>query len=106
MKILLINPPKINSLESPETCRIEKQEGSYSPVGLLYIASYLLQSTNYEVEIIDAQIENLDYASIKKEIQKRKPDLVGITATSFTITDAFLTARVAKSVDKDIHVKF
>jgi radical SAM superfamily enzyme YgiQ (UPF0313 family) len=41
---------------------------------------------------------------LEEEIRKRKPDIVGITATTFTLIDCIQTAKRAKSVSPEIKV--
>jgi len=48
------------------------------PLGLLYIAA-VLEENNYEVEVLDAFIDRMNLNQIAREIEKRKPDIVGIS---------------------------
>jgi len=102
MKILLINPPSLNPIKSclPET--IEKGRGFIPPLGLMSIASYLIKYTNHEVKIIDSQVEKLDYPNLENEIKKIKPDVVGITAMTFTLIDVLETLKIIKKIDRRI----
>jgi len=63
-KILLINPP----------CEFKTP---VLPLGLAYIAAYL-QKNNFDVSVIDAWAEKLDYPELKSKIFKNKPDIIGI----------------------------
>lgn len=81
-KIILINP-KINSwklyywylfLGSKEP-----------PLGLLYVASYL-EKNLFDVKIIDGEKSNFN--NLIKKINEIKPDIVGITCTTFSFYNA------------------
>jgi anaerobic magnesium-protoporphyrin IX monomethyl ester cyclase len=108
MKILLINPPQTFFPGSdPPAANL--------PLGLMYIAA-VLDEAGYNVEILDAFMTDLPfrrngdiievgmpYERIKEEIQRRKPDIVGI-ANPFTsqVEHAVRVADIVKEVDPTI----
>ncbi len=92
MKILLINPPIPREIELYSTAGIIAP-----PMGLTYLAA-VLEKYGYHVEILDAPVLGLSYRQIKDELEKREPDLVGITATTAMINSALQTARTVKNV--------
>ena len=102
MKILLINPPFLNSIESCLPKTIEEGRGFIPPLGLMCIAGYIKKHTDYEVEIIDSSVEKLNYNKLKEKIEKSKPDMVGITAMTFTLIDAIKTAELVKEINPKI----
>ncbi|MFC2066188.1 B12-binding domain-containing radical SAM protein [Chloroflexota bacterium] len=104
MKVLLIYPPNENMLTTNLPSFVEEEKGFYPPLGLMYVAAYAEKNTEYEVEILDAQVERLDYDAIEGEIERRKPDIVGIQAMTFTLVDVIATAKIVKRVNKDIKV--
>ena len=104
MKVLLISPPHHNMLPPPEPAELEEEEGTYPPLGLMYIAAYLEKYSDHQVEILDTQVDNLSYEEIEKIISEKSPDIVGIQATTFTLKDAVLTANLVKKINKNIHV--
>ncbi len=110
MKILLVRPPARYTKGSTKP-------STSLPLGLLYIAS-VLEKNAYSIEIYDAQIK-IDlpisyeqdgdmhlgdcWESVKGEIAKRKPDLVGITCPFTTqIESAIKTAEITKKINKTI----
>ncbi len=108
MKVLLINPPQIFYPGS------DAPAGNL-PLGLMYIAA-VLGKAGYTVEILDAfmtdaafrKVEDMlevgmPYERIRGEVQRRKPDIVGI-ANPFTCqTDnAVRVANIVKAVDTAI----
>jgi anaerobic magnesium-protoporphyrin IX monomethyl ester cyclase len=108
MKILLINPPQTFFPGSdPPAANL--------PLGLLYIAA-VLDKVGYKTEILDAFMTDfpfrkkgdttevgMPYGKIKEEIQRRKPDIVGI-ANPFTcqVEHAVRVADIVKEVDPSI----
>ena len=97
MKILLINPPAINEITSQVSHDISDASSVQPPLGLMYISSILLESGFNDVSIIDCQAEKLTYGELESRIRKAIPDVVGITAMTFTMTDVMLTARLVKN---------
>ena len=108
MKVLLINPPQIFYPGS------DAPAGNL-PLGLMYIAA-VLDKAGYKVEILDAFMTDasfrkvgdmlevgMPYGRIREEVQRRKPDIVGI-ANPFTCqTDnAVKVANIVKEVDPAI----
>ena len=106
LRVCLIFPPKENfALREIKLHKsIDMEAGIYPPLGLLYIASYLLKYSNYEVKIIDSVAENLSYKDLETKVKKEKPDIVGIYTTTQYLWDTVLTARMIKSLDKDIKI--
>jgi radical SAM superfamily enzyme YgiQ (UPF0313 family) len=104
MKILLINPPHENTITTNVPKVIEEGVGFIPPLGLMYIASYLEKNTGHKVEILDCNVENIDYKNLKKKIREKKPDIVGITAMTFTLIDVIKTAKIAKEMNPNIKV--
>ncbi len=108
MKTLLINPPQTFFPGSdPPAANL--------PLGLLYIAA-VLDNAGYNVEILDAFMTDLPfrkkgditevgmpYEKIREEIQRRKPDIVGI-ANPFTsqVEHAVRVADIVKEIDSSI----
>ncbi|MFC1631920.1 B12-binding domain-containing radical SAM protein [Candidatus Omnitrophota bacterium] len=101
MKLLLIQPPNINTVfcECPE--RFQGEVGFYPPLGLMYIAAYLQKFSNHQIEILDAFVEKLSYLQIKEYIKNHNPDVVGISATTFSLVDAYKTAQQIKQTKPD-----
>ncbi|MBU1699471.1 MAG: B12-binding domain-containing radical SAM protein [Candidatus Eisenbacteria bacterium] len=104
MKVLLINPPSDNELVGNNPPIIEEERGYNPPLGLLYIAAHLEKFSSHEVSVIDAQVDELDYPKLKKIIATESPDVVGITAMTFTLIDVIKTAELVKEVNPEIRV--
>jgi len=89
IKVLLINPP-------------ENTQGNFygPPLGLLYLAGYLLQHNNVEVEIIDGCLETEQ--AIEKKIIDFKPAYIGITCLTPGRQKALAMATIAKNINGNI----
>lgn len=93
MKVLFVNPP--------QTASKYKFMGVIAPpLGIAYMAG-VLQENNIDVEILDASAEDIDFKDVEKELLKRKPDLVALTALTPTIGRALETAQVVKETLPD-----
>lgn len=104
MKVLLVNPPSDNELMGNNPPIIEEERGYNPPLGLLYLAAHLEWYSDHQVAVIDAQVEELDYPALKAAIAAHQPEVVGITAMTFTLIDVIKTARLVKEIDEDIPV--
>ncbi|RJO60635.1 radical SAM protein [candidate division WS5 bacterium] len=104
MKVLLINPPQENMLQTELPTEVEEERGIYPSLGIMYVAAYAERYTDHTVEILDANAEGIDHKSLKQAIENRKPDIVGIQSITYTFIDAIETARTVKSISQDIPV--
>ncbi len=104
MKVLLINPPRINEIMGNNPMIIEEERGHNPPLGLLYIAGYLEAHTSHIVNIIDAQVEELSYNELKTRIAESLPDVVGLTVMTMTLIDVMKTVKVLKAVNHEAKV--
>ena len=104
MKVLLINPPRENEIIGNNPSIIEEERGVNPPLGLLYIAGYLQKFTNHIVNIIDAQVEKLNYENLSLQISLSRPDVVGITVMTLTLIDVMKTINIIKRVDNNIKI--
>jgi len=104
MKILLINPPAENEILGNNPVIIEEERGYNPPLGILYLAGYLEKHTTHQVEILDAQVEEMGYPELERVVASRRPDVVGITAMTFTLLDVIRTVELVKRVDRGIRV--
>jgi anaerobic magnesium-protoporphyrin IX monomethyl ester cyclase len=104
MKVVLINPPRENELVGNNPPLIDEERGHNPPLGLLYLGAYLKANSSHEVEAIDSQVEELTYPELKARISSSGPDVVGISAMTFTLLDVLKTARLVKELDRTIPV--
>lgn len=94
MKVLLIQPQGVGGVRF-SIDNLSEEEGVLPPLGLLYIASFLKQSADHQVRVLDNQLEKLDKNGLTDFIRKEGPEVVGITCRSYYLYD---TLNIAKSV--------
>lgn len=104
MKVLLINPPRLNEIMGNNPSIVEEERGYNPPLGLLYIAAFIERYTKHNVMILDCQVDRLDYYSLKAKIASIQPDVVGITAMTMTMIDVLNTANIVKEIDDIIRI--
>jgi len=102
MKVLLINPPTFNMLPTMLPRSIDEARGYNPPLGLLYLAAYLQKNSKHQVEILDCQVEKLDYKQIENKIQEQNPDAIGLTTMTFTLIDVLNIAKITKKINPEI----
>ncbi|MEX0812887.1 MAG: radical SAM protein [Chitinophagales bacterium] len=89
-KVCLVNPPVIAVLEPwydiPD----------FGRTALAYLAGYLRQFEGFEIKIIDAKFERLNFEQTLEEIKTFQPDIVGLTAFTNEIKPAAYMAHIVK----------
>lgn len=92
MKVLLINPPVLSVLEpwydTPDFVR----------TGLAYIGGYLREKSNYDIKIIDAKFERLNFHQVVAHTVDFQPDIIGFTAFTNEIKPAAYLAYKLKEM--------
>jgi radical SAM superfamily enzyme YgiQ (UPF0313 family) len=83
---------------------IQEGLGYLPPIGLLYLATYLRERTPHEAEVLDAHLLRMGPAQIARKVADEKPDLVGISAMTYTWLDTLLVARAIKEVNPRLPV--
>ena len=106
MNILLINAPFKNVLEAETPKFVNKNRGHNPPMGIISIATCINQFTNHKAHVLDAQLLEMNYKDIEKEINKLKPEVVGMACFTFTLIDTLAMAKVIKNIDPNIKIVF
>ncbi len=96
MNILFIHPPQFNLANMPGPEMVFKSS-YYSPIGVLYIATYTQAKTEHNVRVFDYEHGYEKYDDIVPLLEEFKPDIVGITGYTFVFYD---TLQVCKTVKK------
>ncbi|MBU7032141.1 MAG: cobalamin B12-binding domain-containing protein [Theionarchaea archaeon] len=97
MKCVLINPPYSMTRDYYEKGGIDV------PLGIAYIAS-TLREAGIDVTVIDMPIERMGWKDLETEVERLRPDVVGITAITISYPQALNAAHVVKSIDFEIPV--
>jgi anaerobic magnesium-protoporphyrin IX monomethyl ester cyclase len=101
MKIVLVAPSIKKSLSGilpdgiPKS--VSKHLGVYPHLGICYIAA-LLRQNNIETNIIDIDGQLFSMQQAIDEIERLKPDIIGITSMTFTFLYALSLAKEIKKV--------
>lgn len=95
-RVLLINPPRFSELIGKNPAIVEKHRGFNPPLGILSLAGYLEEHSEFSVDLVDAQPKGYSYEQLGKILQNRQADVVGITAMTFTLIDVFKTVRLIR----------
>lgn len=104
MKVLLVNPPNFATIASCMPKILEEGFDFLPPLGLMYLAAYLRKHSDYEVKMLDCQVEQLTKEQIRLRIMQESPNVVGITAMTFTFIDVLKLAKMVKEINSRIQV--
>lgn len=96
MRILLINPPAENEITTQVSKFVKGESSMQPPLGLLYIAAYMRSKGYNDVFVLDCQGQGIDYASLPQKIIDFEPNIVGMTAMTFTMMDVSIVADIVK----------
>jgi radical SAM superfamily enzyme YgiQ (UPF0313 family) len=69
----------------------------FALLGLGYLAA-VLEKAGYQVDVIDCQVSGISLEDYKKEIEKRKPDIVGVTSSTLTYKSGNKLIKAAREV--------
>ena len=71
------------------------------PLGLLYLISILRQKfpTQFEIELIDQALYNLNFEQMKDKIKRFNPDLIGFSCLSVENNEMFKLSRIVKTLN-------
>lgn len=104
MKVLLINPSHRDPNFPLMPDLVFSKKGVMPPLGLLYVASYILKHSSHELKVIDMQVNNFDLQKLYDFIKDYKPAMVGIASYSPTFYASYEIAKMIKEIDNKIHV--
>jgi len=91
MRILLIKPHHKEIYKDFKDVATE-----YPPLGLAYIAAVLEKNGYNEIKIVDMPVEGVTEEKLRQILDEFDPQIVGITATTPTITYSLKVARLCK----------
>ncbi len=100
LKILLVIPPEESYIEASSHQKVDKKREARPKLGILYVATYLKKhQPDVEVKVLDCPSENINFVQYEEFVREFNPDLVGITALTFTIVDALKTVKHTKEIN-------
>lgn len=105
MRVLFIVPPEENYVEASANEAVDRKREVRPKLGLLYVATYLKEkSPEVNVKFLDCPALQITFETLPKHINSFNPDIVGITAVSFTMLDAIKVADIVKKIKQEIFV--
>ncbi len=110
MKILLLNPPDENTLpefaDEKGNGYVEVDDyGYFPPLGALYVLSYAKKKyPQHDYYFLDCIGENISYPQLETKINELKPDIVGVTSFTVSMTDVILAAEIIRKVVPGAHI--
>jgi len=93
LRILLISPPAQSAVKT-----VVGATGP--PLGLAYLAS-VAREVGWKPKIIDGLAEEPTQRQIAEIVKRSSPDVVGLTATTATVLDAYEVARIVKEISPE-----
>jgi anaerobic magnesium-protoporphyrin IX monomethyl ester cyclase len=84
-------------LISPPLGRSQVGKVPMPPLGLATLAAVLVED-GHHVEILDCAAHGIDDAQLERELAGRRPEIVGVTGTTWTRYEQFRAARTSKRV--------
>jgi radical SAM superfamily enzyme YgiQ (UPF0313 family) len=103
MKVALVYPPQKNSTKIMLLESIENKMGYKPPLSIMYLGAYL-RKAGHSVYLVDAQAKKMSTEQTALEINRIKPDLVGITAYTDYWYDVQDLIKKIKKASPDTHV--
>ncbi|MBI5641248.1 MAG: B12-binding domain-containing radical SAM protein [Nitrospirae bacterium] len=93
MKLSLVFPSWFGEFGS--FSHAAKKVSTFPPLNLCIVAA-IAEQEGWEVQLIDAHIEQLDHPAVVSRVKDFQPDLIGLTATTPFFHNATLLARTLK----------
>jgi radical SAM superfamily enzyme YgiQ (UPF0313 family) len=104
MKVLLVSPPNNKPIRYEIPNEIDEEIGALPSLGLLYLASALERNSHHQIEIMDYRIKKYSLDELSQYIQNYKPDIIGITTSTFNLLDVLDVVDTAKSLSPDTYI--
>ena len=111
MKVLFLNPPDLNkvseqTIDEHSTEYIETPDyGSFAPLGLLYVMSYLeKKAPHHKLFFKDCVAERVGHKDLINYVEKIKPDIVGMTSFTIGLVDCVLAAQNIRKILPNVHI--
>jgi anaerobic magnesium-protoporphyrin IX monomethyl ester cyclase len=96
MRLLLINPAEREVLRANLPLEIEQIRGNNPPISLLEVAAAARDWGGAEVRLIDAQAQLLTSQQVAEMAREFQPDLIGLSAVSFTMPSVLAQVKACK----------
>ena len=104
MKLILIRPPETNRIWVGIPNFFNNGIFLFPPLGIMQLKSYIEKKTSHDVFIYDCLMKEAGYEKTAEFINRYKPDVVGISTFTHSLTDVVLTSKAIRNVDPSIHI--
>lgn len=101
MKICLVNPAPLKSIEGDETLF----HASAPPLGLMYLSSYL-KNSGFQISILDQAALNYSNNDVINWIKKNDPDVLGFSIICSSFENSKFISKELKFWNSDIKIVF
>ncbi|NQU83933.1 MAG: B12-binding domain-containing radical SAM protein [Parcubacteria group bacterium] len=98
-KILLISPPKENTVQFyPGSWQLESEDvGAFPPLGLFYLQAKLNERfPEIQTDVLDTLLLKLSHEDVRDHLIKERPDIIGISSFTVSWFDVLKLARVIR----------
>jgi len=101
VKILLINPPRQQTIRGEIEDNLSEALNVYPPLGLAYLKAVVEQAGTHEVILADLQFPGYSQVEVAHAVRENAPDLVGVSVLTHNILDVKETLLTIKRIRPD-----
>jgi radical SAM superfamily enzyme YgiQ (UPF0313 family) len=104
MKILLVNPTRLDSVLNTGVKLVHSVPKSLPPVNLLYVAGPIVRDGRHSIEILDAVVEGLSIKDVCRRVEQGRYDVVGIPLYTLTMREVKKLCVGIRKINPRIHI--
>ncbi len=104
MKLLLLFPPSRHIVQSHFHQTGGEGIGSKPPLGILYIAGYVIENSSHEVTVLDMMARSLDDKVIVKKLDTISPHVIGVSCWTDFWYPVYGLIRLIKKNFPSVHI--
>ena len=103
MRVLLINPTSDHEIRGPHPLRANDM-GVFPHLGLMYIAGVLNQDDEFEVKLMDMNVDQCSLKDLISLIQRFESRIIGLTSYTDCLYDIKLIIEEIRRLSRDIFI--
>lgn len=101
MRVLLVQPRTDRVIGTELPGMVSKELGTFPPLGILYLASWLRSEAGHDVSVLDLAARDISLEAFAEHLEHSRPEVVGITAITHNLVGVRDVAEVVKSTVPD-----
>ena len=101
-KVIFVIQPDTMRIRASVAEKLDVGREFRATLGLLCVAGMLRDMEDVECKLIDCSASGNNYEKLRSEIEEFRPDLVALSALTFTLLDVLKSCQVTKAVDPEI----